>query len=81
MSCVLSHDDIIGNYVTLDPNSNLLGYVTVGDITEIGTGAQVLPGKKVGSGVSVGAGAVVTKDLDDYCTAVGVPAKIIKYKR
>ncbi|MCJ7856668.1 NeuD/PglB/VioB family sugar acetyltransferase [Lachnospiraceae bacterium NSJ-143] len=81
MSCVVSHDDIIGDYVTLDPNSNLLGFVTVGSYTEIGTGVQILPGKSVGNSVVVGAGAVVNKNLPDNCTAVGVPAKIIKYNK
>ena len=34
----------------------------------------------IGKNVIVGAGAVVTKDIPDNCVAVGVPAKIIKYR-
>jgi serine O-acetyltransferase len=34
----------------------------------------------VGDNVTLGAGAVVVKDLPSNCTAVGVPAKVIKEK-
>ncbi|MCP6565175.1 hypothetical protein NL503_27760, partial [Klebsiella pneumoniae] len=37
-------------------------------------------GVKIGTGAIVGAGAVVTKDIPDYAVAVGVPAKVIKYR-
>lgn len=40
----------------------------------------VLQGVKIGTGAIVGAGAVVTKDIPDYAVAVGVPAKVIKYR-
>jgi len=44
--------------------------VEVGDDTDIGTGAVILPGVKIGRGVLVGAGAVVTKDVPDYAVIV-----------
>jgi len=44
----------------------------------IGVGSIILPGVTVGIGAVVGAGSVVTKDVPDYCVAVGVPAKVIK---
>ena len=37
-----------------------------------------MPGVTIGKGAVIGAGAVVTKDIPDYCIAVGVPAKVIK---
>ena len=46
----------------------------------IGTGAVILRGVKVGNGVVIGANAVVTKDIPDYAVAVGVPAKILKFR-
>lgn len=45
-----------------------------GDDVDIGAGAKVLGPIKVGSGVRIGANAVVVADLPDNCTAVGVPA-------
>ena len=44
----------------------------------IGIGAIIMPGVTIGRGAIIGAGAVVTKDVPDYCVAVGAPAKVIK---
>ena len=44
----------------------------------IGSKAIILPDVTVGEYLIVSAGAVVTKDVPDYCLAVGVPARIIK---
>lgn len=35
---------------------------------------------KIGNNVTIGAGAVVPKDIPDNATAAGVPAKVISYK-
>lgn len=46
----------------------------------IGMGATIMTGvKTVGENTLIGAGAVVTQDLPGNCTAVGIPAKPIKY--
>jgi acetyltransferase-like isoleucine patch superfamily enzyme len=37
-----------------------------------------MPGVTIGRGAIIGAGSVVTKDVPDYCVAVGVPAKVIR---
>lgn len=44
----------------------------------IGAGATILPGVCVGRHAIVGAMSVVTKDVPDYCVAVGSPAKVVK---
>jgi acetyltransferase-like isoleucine patch superfamily enzyme len=38
----------------------------------------VVPGVTIGRGVTVGAGSVVTKDVEDFCVVVGNPARVIK---
>jgi acetyltransferase-like isoleucine patch superfamily enzyme len=44
---------------------------------ELGTGACVLPQRRVGAWSVIGAGAVVNKDIPSNSTAVGVPCRII----
>ena len=75
----IGHDVVLGDYTEICPNVAISGACTIGEQTFIGTGAIILPGINIGKNVSVGAGAVVTKDLPDNCTAVGTPAKIIKF--
>lgn len=44
----------------------------------IGERAIIMPGVTIGKRSVIGAGAVVTKSVPQYCVAVGNPAKIIK---
>lgn len=44
----------------------------------IGANSIILPGVTIGRNSVVGAGAIVTKSIPDYCIAVGSPARIIK---
>lgn len=37
-------------------------------------------GVKIGDGAVIGSGAIVTRDIPPYAIAVGVPAKVIKYR-
>ena len=55
--------------------------VVIGDDVWIGANAVILPGVTIGRHVVVAAGAVVTKDVPDYCVVAGVPAKVIKELR
>lgn len=56
------------------------GKIVVEDDVWIGYRATILSGVKIGKGAIVGAGAVVTKDLEPYGIYGGVPAKLIKYR-
>ncbi len=51
--------------------------VVIGEGSWIGEHVCVI-GAKIGKHCVIGANAVVTKDIPDYCVAVGVPAKVIK---
>jgi acetyltransferase-like isoleucine patch superfamily enzyme len=44
-------------------------------------GALILPGVQIGDGCVIGAGSVVTHDVDAYSVAVGNPAKRIRSRR
>jgi len=51
---------------------------TVGNNVIIGSGAKVLGPINLGDNVKIGANAVVLKDIPANCTAVGIPAKVVK---
>jgi acetyltransferase-like isoleucine patch superfamily enzyme len=55
-----------------------LGPVVLGSDIWIGMGVCILPGVTLGDGCVVGAGAVVTRDVEPYAIVVGNPAKAIK---
>jgi acetyltransferase-like isoleucine patch superfamily enzyme len=55
--------------------------VSIGDDAWIGSRAIILAGVSIGRGVTVGAGAVVTRSVPDYAVAIGVPARVIKFKQ
>ncbi|MFH1958619.1 MAG: acyltransferase [bacterium] len=52
--------------------------ITVESGADIGAGAVILPGVRIGRNSIIGAGAVVNKDIPSYSVAAGVPAKVIK---
>ena len=79
LDCTVGHDAVLNDFVTLYPSVNVSGMTEVGTCSELGTGMQIIQGKKIGRKTIVGAGAVVVKDIPDNCTAVGSPAKPIKF--
>ena len=52
--------------------------VSIGDGSYVGINAVIVGNVKIGKHCVIGANSVVTKDVPDYCVAVGSPAKIIK---
>lgn len=79
LDCTVGHDAVLDDFVTLYPSVNVSGITSIGECVELGTGTQIIQGKSVGKNTIVGAGSVIVKDLPKNCTAVGVPAKPIKF--
>lgn len=52
-----------------------MGCVSIENMSEVGTGTQIIQGKRIVSGVTVGAGAVVVWDLLESGIYMGIPAK------
>jgi acetyltransferase-like isoleucine patch superfamily enzyme len=52
--------------------------VTIGDGSDVGVSAVILPGVTLGVGVQVGAGAVVTRSFPDHSVIAGVPAVLVR---
>jgi acetyltransferase-like isoleucine patch superfamily enzyme len=80
------NDEVIINKITYkvsDINEKITAKkagIIIGNDVWIGMNATILPGVKIGNGVTIMSGAVVSNDIPDYAIAAGVPAKIIKYK-
>lgn len=54
--------------------------VVIEDDSDIGVGAIILPGITVGRGSQVGAGSVVTHDVEPYSVVVGAPARPLRMR-
>ena len=79
MNASFGHNCTLNNYVTISPGVNLAGFTIVGQSTFIGINACCIQGHSIGKWSTIGAGAVIIKDLPDYAVVVGNPGKIIKY--
>lgn len=79
LDCTIGHDAVLGDYTTVLPSVNISGFVKIEECVNIGTGSVIIQGASIGKNTVVGAGAVVVKDLPGNCTAVGAPAKPIKF--
>jgi acetyltransferase-like isoleucine patch superfamily enzyme len=58
----------------------MIGPVRIEDWADIGVNAMILPGRIVGRGAIVGAGAVITKDVPAFAKVAGVPAVVIGWR-
>jgi len=53
---------------------------TIGPWADIGVNAVILPGITIGKGAIVGAGAVVTRDVEPFSIVAGVPATHLRWR-
>ena len=79
LSCTIGHDTVIKSFCSIMPCVSISGEVLVCENVYIGTGVKVINQVEIGRKTIVGAGAVVSKSLPENCTAVGIPAKPIKF--
>ncbi|MBZ0327468.1 MAG: acetyltransferase [Altibacter sp.] len=78
-TCTIGHDVKINSFSSFMPAVNISGEVTVGEGVYVGAGATIINQLSIGEGSIIGAGAVVSKSIPAHCTAVGIPAKPIKF--
>lgn len=79
LSCTVGHDAKIDSFSSFMPSVNVSGEVHIDSKVYVGTGAKILNQINIGTQTIIGAGAVVSKSLPAHCTAVGIPAKPIKF--
>lgn len=76
-NCRIGSNVTIFHNVTIAESNKHLVTIIDDDVT-IGTGAVILNNVHIGRGAKIGANAVVTKDIPDGVTAVGIPAKVLQ---
>lgn len=79
LACTLGHDTIIKDFCAFMPSCNISGECIIEDSVYCGTGVKIINRTSIGKEAIIGAGAIVVKPLPAKCTAVGSPAKAIKY--
>jgi sugar O-acyltransferase (sialic acid O-acetyltransferase NeuD family) len=73
----VDHDCIVEDYVNISPGARLGGCVRVRAGAFIGMNASIIQGLEIGADAIVGAGAVVTRDVQPGTTVFGVPARTV----
>ncbi len=74
---IVGHDAEVGDGCTISNHAFVGGGAKLGRFSTIHPHAVVLPAVTIGEGSVVGAGSVVTKNVEPYTTVFGAPAKII----
>ena len=73
----VGHDAKIGSWSTVSAQCDITGYVEIEESVFMGSGARVIPKKKVGTSATIGAGSVVIREVSPYSTVFGNPAREI----
>lgn len=79
-NCSVDHDCDIGDFCHIAPGCAISGSTAIGEYSFLGTRAAAIDRVNIGTNVMIGAGAVVVGDIPDNCTALGVPARVVRYK-
>ncbi|NSL89760.1 acetyltransferase [Chitinophaga sp. Mgbs1] len=75
-SCI-EHDNILEDYASVAPGTITGGNVNIGAFTAVGIGAVIRHRINIGAHTIIGAGSLVLKDIPDYNTWYGSPAKMM----
>jgi sugar O-acyltransferase (sialic acid O-acetyltransferase NeuD family) len=83
LNATISHDCILGDFVTISPQACILGNVEIKSGVWIGANATINQGtpvskRMIGANAIIGSGAVVLHDCDADSVYAGVPARKIK---
>ncbi|RPD46972.1 acetyltransferase [Hymenobacter sediminis] len=80
LGCTIGHDAVLEDFCSLMPHANVGGEAYLEAGAYLGTNATVINQVRVGTYAILGAGAVAVRSLPAHCTAVGVPAQVLKIR-
>lgn len=75
---LVEHGCKVSDHTNISTNTVLNGDVQVYESSFIGSCSVINGQITIGKKVIVGSGSVVIRDVENFCTVVGVPAKVIK---
>lgn len=74
---IIGHDCTLESYCSLMTNVDIGGSVNLGEGVFAGTKATIIPKKRISSGIVIGAGSVIIRNLNKSGTYFGNPAKLL----
>ncbi len=77
----IDHHNMLKTCCQVDSGVVTAGFVTLGEYCHVHTGATIINRIKIGKNTIIGAGSVVIRDIPADCTAVGVPAIVMKHRK
>ncbi len=75
LRATVGHDATVGAWTTANAHCDITGFVEVGEGVFMGSRASIIPGRKVGAGAKLSAGAVVFTHVPAGVTMFGNPAR------
>lgn len=75
INCTIGHDTKTGKFFTSSPGVSISGKTVVGDYGRFGPNSSTVEKVTLGDDIFVGAGAVVTKNLQQPGVYLGAPAR------
>lgn len=72
---IIEHNCSVGSFCQIAPAAVICGNVLLNDYVYVGANATIKQGIKIDSGVILGAGTVVIKNIEKQGTYVGIPCK------
>lgn len=78
IGALVAHESSVGHSAFVAHGVSVSGEVEIGDGAFVGTNATIVPRVRIGRWATIGAGSVVVRDVPDFATVVGNPAKVIR---